>query len=50
MDMYMSFQVERLSPSQCPEYRPWLGKVEREMTSVLFPRSRWRALGKTHTI
>lgn len=34
----MSFHWLRLSPSQCPEYRPWLGKVEREMTSGRFPR------------
>lgn len=34
----MSLHWLRLSPSQCPEYRPWLGKVEREMTSGRFPR------------
>lgn len=33
----MSFHWLRLSPSQCPEYRPWLGKVEREMTNGRFP-------------
>lgn len=40
----MSFHWLRLSPSQCPEYRPWLGKVEREMTKGRFPRIWIKAL------
>lgn len=40
----MSFHWLRLSPSQCPEYRPWLGKVEREMTKGRFPRILIKAL------
>lgn len=40
----MSFHWLRLSPSQCPEYRPWLGKVEREITRGRFPRIWIRAL------
>ena len=42
----MSFHWLRLSPSQCPEYRPWLGKVEREMTKGRFPRIWIKALEK----
>lgn len=41
----MSFHWLRLSPSQCPEYRPWLGKVEREMMKGRFPWIWIKALG-----
>lgn len=44
MEKYMSFQPLLLSPSQWPEYIPWLGKVEREMTKGLFGMIRFRAL------
>ena len=40
----MSFHWLWLSPSQCPEYWPWLGKVEREMTKGRFPRIWIKAL------
>lgn len=46
----MSFHWLRLSPSQWPEYRPWLGKVEREMTRGRLPRIWIKALENNREI
>lgn len=44
MDLARSVHVLRLSPSQCPVYRPELTNVDREMTSDRFFNTACRAL------
>ena len=46
IEEYRSFHWLLLSPSQWPEYIPWLGKVEREITKGRFATIRFRALEK----
>lgn len=50
MEKYRSFQPLLLSPSQWPEYIPWLGKVEREMMKGLFGMIRFRALDNSSQV
>lgn len=46
IDVCMSFHLEVLSPNQWPVYLPLEGKVEREITTPLFPVTFWTPLHK----
>lgn len=47
IDMCISFQREKLSPSQWPVYFPLPTNVEQLKTNARFPVAFWEALEKT---
>ena len=47
IERYRSLNVAVLSPSQCPPCRPALGNVDRDITTLRFPKSFLSALKET---